>query len=186
MLCTAAARGFQPALLGFESWYASLRNLKLVRDRRGSWLTQLKANRLVDPAHTGNQPLRAILIPRYGLIVHLKGYGLIKVFKSAALNGSIEYWATSELSRTVECCADDEPRRLWRIEEYHRGLKQFYGIERAEHRSATAQRNHLGLALRAFLRLECHRLQTGISSFEAKTTLVREAVRASLAQPLTE
>ncbi|HTP06905.1 MAG TPA: IS701 family transposase, partial [Anaerolineae bacterium] len=100
-----------------------------------------------------------------------------------APNGSIEFWATSDLTMTLERCAD-EALRVWRMEEYHRGLKQFCGIERAQHRSATAQRNHIGLALRAFLRLECQRLRTGMSWFEAKTAIVREAVRAYLAQPL--
>ncbi len=40
------------------------------------------------------------------------------------------------------------------------------------------------MALRAFLRLEYHRLRTGISWFEAKTAIIRQAVRAYLAQPL--
>lgn len=31
LLRTAAARGFQPDLVGFDSWCASLQNLKLVR-----------------------------------------------------------------------------------------------------------------------------------------------------------
>jgi putative transposase len=183
MLTTAAERGFQPRLVGFDSWYASLKNLKLVRTFQWHWLTQLKANRLVDLEGTGNRPIREVLIPSHGLIVHLKGYGLIKVFKVAAPDGSIEYWATSDLTMTLEQCADNA-LQMWRIEEYHRGLKQFCGIERAQHRSAKAQRNHIGLALRAFLRLEVHRLRTGVSWFEAKTAIVREAVRAYLARPL--
>jgi putative transposase len=183
MVLTAAARGFRPQLLGFDSWYASLENLKLVRELGWSWLTQLKSNRLVDPNGSGNRPVSEVLIPRHGAVVHLKGYGFIKVFKIAAPNGDIEYWATSDLTMTIEQCAD-YALYLWRIEEYHRGVKQFCGIERAQHRSARAQRNHIGLALRAFLRLETHRLQTGTSWFEAKTAIIRQAVRAYLAQPL--
>jgi hypothetical protein len=183
MLTTADERGFQPRLVGFDSWYASLKNLKLVRTFEWHWLTQLKANRLVDLEGTGNRSIREVLIPSHGLIVHLKGYGLIKVFKVAAPDGGIEYWATSDLTMTLEQCADNA-LHLWRIEEYHRGLKQFCGIERAQHRSAKAQRNHIGLALRAFLRLEVHRLRTGVSWFAAKIAIVREAVRAYLAQPL--
>jgi hypothetical protein len=183
MLTTATERGFQPRLVGFDSWYASLKNLKLVRACQWHWLTQLKANRLVDLEGTGNRSIQEMLIPSHGLTVHLKGYGLIKVFKVAAPDGSIEYWATSDLTMTLEQCAD-HALHMWRIEEYHRGLKQFCGIERAQHRSAKAQRNHIGLALRAFLRLEVHRLRTGVSWFEAKTAIVREAVRAYLAQPL--
>ena len=81
----------------------------------------------------------------------------------------------------------------WSIEVYHQGIKQFVGVERCMARrfrsrsnrgKAVGQRNHIGLALRAFLRLERHRFSTGISWFEAKTLIIRDAVRAYLAQPL--
>ena len=62
------------------------------------------------------------------------------------------------------------------IENYHRGLKQFCGVERCQAARA-AQRNHIGLALRAFLRLEWHFFTTGVSGFEAKLRLIREAVQ---------
>jgi hypothetical protein len=57
------------------------------------------------------------------------------------------------------------------------------GIEKAQVRSSLAQRNHILLALRAFLRLETHRLQTGISWYQAKFDIVREAIHDYLAQP---
>ncbi len=71
----------------------------------------------------------------------------------------------------------------WQIEVYHRGLKQYTGIEQSQHRGATAQRNHIGWALRAFLRLEAHRLRTGVSWFEAQMSIIREAIRSYLAHP---
>ena len=46
------------------------------------------------------------------------------------------------------------------------------------------QQNHIGLALRAILRLECYCFLNGISRFEAKVSIIREAVRAYLAQTL--
>jgi putative transposase len=51
-------------------------------------------------------------------------------------------------------------------------------------RQARAQRNHIGLSIRAFLRLEYHRFTTGVSWFAAKAGIIRDAVRAYLAQPL--
>ena len=42
----------------------------------------------------------------------------------------------------------------------------------------------IGMALRAFLRLEIHCYQKGISWFEAKSAIIREAVRVYLAKPL--
>jgi len=39
------------------------------------------------------------------------------------------------------------------------------------------------LALRAFLRLEAYRLRTGVSWYEAKAAILREAIRRYLAHP---
>jgi hypothetical protein len=55
--------------------------------------------------------------------------------------------------------------------------------ERAQVRSSRAQRNHVGLAIRAFLRLELHWFATGISWYEAKLTIIRDAIRAYLTTP---
>ena len=182
MLTTAQTRGFAPELVAFDSWYASLANLKQVRDCGWHWLTQLKVNRLVDPDRSGNRQVSEVLVDRSGSVVQLKGYGLIRLFKIATAAGDIEYWATSRLDCTPERLAADG-LQVWHIEEYHRALKQFCGVERAQHRSAVAQRNHIGFALRAFVRLECHRLQTGVSWFEAKRQIVRDAIRDYLAHP---
>jgi hypothetical protein len=69
------------------------------------------------------------------------------------------------------------------IEHYHRDLKQSCGVEKCQARSERAQRNQIGLAIRAFLRLEWHFFTTGVSAFETKLRLIREAVRAYLARP---
>ena len=49
LLAVAGERGFQPRYVLFDSWYASLQNLKAVRDQGWSWLTQFRGNRLVNP-----------------------------------------------------------------------------------------------------------------------------------------
>ncbi len=183
MVASAHERGFRPELVAFDSWYASLDNLKAIRGHGWLWLTQLKSNRLVSVDGSGNRPLAETLIGRTGSVVHLKGYGWVQVFKIAVPHGGIEFWATNDLTMHLESLAD-YVARLWHIEEYHRSLKQFCGVERAQHRSAVAQRNHIGFALRAFLRLEYYRLHSGVSSFEAKARIVREAIRSYLAKPL--
>jgi len=48
---------------------------------------------------------------------------------------------------------------------------------------AQAQRNHIGWAIRAFVRLEWHRFTTGVSWFDAKMRIIRDAVRAYLTRP---
>jgi putative transposase len=183
MLRQAKDRGFAPDCVLFDSWYSSTANLKTIRDFGWRWLTQLKANRNVNPDRRGLRPVSQVAIAPEGTVVHLEGYGLIRVFKIVSRDGDIEYWATNDL-------AMDELERLrlaewsWAIENYHRGLKQCCGVEKARVRGRHAQRNHIGLAIRAFLRLEYHAFTTGISWYEAKARIIRQAVRAYLAQPL--
>jgi putative transposase len=183
MLLTAKERGFSPACVLFDSWYSSIDNLKTIRNLGWFWLTQLKSNRQVDPDRGGNRAISEVEISESGSILHLKGYGFIKVFKLVARNGDIEYWATNkvEMSELERVKFND---MAWTIETYHRGIKQFCGVERCSARNGRAQRNHIGLGLRAFLRLEHHSFHKGISWFEAKTSIIREAVRAYLAKPL--
>jgi hypothetical protein len=182
MLTQAHVRGIEPDLVAFDSWYASLPNLKLIRDYNWHWLTQLKSNRQVSVDRSGNRAVSELIIPMNGLVVHLKGYGWIRVFRTVATNGDAEYWATNKLDLTIQQAAD-YALDAWQIEVYHRGLKQFTGIERGQFRLEIAQRNHIGLAIRAFVRLEVHRLQRQRSYFEAKTAIIRDAIRAYLANP---
>ncbi|GAC1559701.1 MAG: transposase [Herpetosiphon sp.] len=182
MLATAYTRGFRPRLVAFDSWYSSLENLKTVRDYHWSWLTRLKSNRHVDPDRTGNRAVREAELRPAGTVVHLKGYGLVKVFRIVTPDGDTEYWATNELEMS-DGTRHDLAGLVWTIEVYHRGLKQFCGVERAQVRAARAQRNHIGMAIRAFLRLEHHRIRTGTSWFEAKMSIIRPAVQNYLSLP---
>lgn len=182
MVKQAQQRGFSPQLVVFDSWYSGLDNLKLLRRLQWPWLTQLKSNRQVSFDQTGNRAIREILIPMHGRNVHLKGYGWVKVFRTVGTNGDAEYWATSELNMTLEQAAF-HALDAWQIEVYHRGLKQFTGIERGQYRLEISQRNHIGLAIRAFVRLEAHRLRSSMSWFETKTSIIRSAVRLYLAKP---
>jgi hypothetical protein len=183
MLRDAHTRGFQPRCVVFDSWYSGLENLKLIRTFGWMWLTRLKSNRRVNPEREGLRAISCVEIGTTGRVVWLEGYGLVRVFKIVATDGDVELWATNKVEMS-----DLERVKVasfaWTIENYHRGLKQFCLVERAQVRSRRAWRNHIGLALRAFLRIESHCYHTGISWFEAKTAIIREAVRAYIANPL--
>ena len=179
----ARARGFQPRCVAFDSWYASLPNLKKIRSFDWIWLTRLKENRRVNPDRQGVQAISGVEIGAEGRVVWLEGYGLVRVFKIVITENDIEYWATNDLKMS-ELMRVKWAGYSWTIENYQRGIKQFCGVERSSVRSARAQRNHIGMAVRAVLRLEIHCYRKGISWFEAKTSIIREAVRTYLAKPL--
>ncbi len=182
LLRQAKQRGLQPKCVCFDSWYSSLDNLKLLRSLGWTWLGRLKSNRKVRVDFGSPQALSTVDIPLAGRVVHLPGYGSIRVFRVVATNGDTDHWATNDLEM-------DALTRLkygdfsWRVEEYHRGIKQFCGVEGCQARRAVAQRNHIGLSIRAFLRMECHCFALGLSWFEAKLDVIRNAVRTYLAHP---
>jgi hypothetical protein len=182
MMLMARGRGFSPKYVLFDSWYARLENLKQVRDFGWHWLTRLRGDRVVTPDDRTARALDAVAVSASGTVLHLRGYGLVKVFRIDAPDGDTEYWATNDLGMGAGM-RRHYAEVSFAIENYHRDLKQSCGVEKCRVRSERAQRNHIGLALRAFLRLEWHFYTMGVSAFEAKLGLVREAIRSYLARP---
>ena len=178
----AKERGFQPEYVLFDGWYSSLRNLKKIAGNGWFWLTRLKKNRRVNPDRSGNRPISECEISATGTVVHLENYGMVKVFRIISKDGTAEYWTTNNLEM-------DELTRLklaeasWKIEEYHRGLKQVTNVERCQCRTGKAIRVHIGLALRAFLVFEKYCFNTGYNWVATKFKIVQEAVRAFRANP---
>jgi hypothetical protein len=183
MLLEAHQRGFNPQFVCFDSWYSSVENLKLIRTLGWHFLTRLKANRQI---RVDGGCLQAVsnagLTGGDGTICWLKGFGEIKVFRVRATDGTSEYWATS-LRAMTEAEREIQAKSAWRIEMYHRALKQQCLIERAQCRRQRPVLNHIGLCIRAFVRIESHCYRERISWIEAKTSIIRDAVRAYLSNP---
>ena len=88
MFRAAKARGFEPELVMFDSWYSGLDNLKLLRKQHWNWLCRLKCNRQVNPDGLGNVRIDSLAIPDEGAVVHLKGYAMVKVFRLRSLRSN--------------------------------------------------------------------------------------------------
>ena len=101
MITESQERGLSPECVLFDSWYSGLDNLKMIRHLGWTWLTRLKMNRRVNADSCGLVPINQVEIGTDGLNLHLKGYGWVKVFKRAAKNGSIVYWATKDLEMSL-------------------------------------------------------------------------------------
>ena len=132
---------------------------------------------------SGYVPVSELAIPPEGREVHLKGYGMVRVFRTLSKDGEAEHWATDDLEMAEEE-REELSARGWGIEVYHQGLKQCCGVEKAQVRGAVAQLNHLAYSIRAFIRLEVNRLRTGVSWYEAKASIIRGAIRTYLINPI--
>ncbi len=157
-----------------DSWYSSIDNLKNVRKKKWSWIAGLKSNRLVSLIQGAYLPVSDLdwtkkLVHR----VWLKAYGFVLVSRIVFPNGDIAYIATNDLSlgnlETIKSHSDYR----WKIEEFHRGIKQCCGIERCYSTLERSQRNHILCAFLAFLKLELERIQNNVSWYEQKLSISR-------------
>lgn len=182
MIRLASHRGFHPQGVLMDAWYSTVANLKTLDSIGWLWITELQANRNVSIEPHKYCRVDSLDIPEEGLTVHLKNYEFIKVFKITAPKGRVGYFATSDQSKTQKDIREAYALR-WKIEEYHRGLKQATGIERCQARKARIQRNHILCSILAFVALEVRRLNTGTSWYQSKREIINHALAEYLKKP---
>ena len=182
MLDKAKGRDLKPHCVLFDSWYSSMGNLKRIRRMNWHFLTRLKSNRQVKCGLSFYKAVSEVDVPEDGCEVHLKGYGTIKLFKVSFTEKEPEFWATDLLTMNSE--RQEELKKIsWKIEEFHRGVKQFCGIERCQARKSKSQSAHILLSIRSFLVLEKVRLKTGSSWYESKMRIHRLAIAHFIQNP---
>lgn len=88
---------------------------------------------------------------------------------------------TNDLQLTDRATLLEHFDQRWKIEEFHRGLKQTTGIEKCYSIQAASQKVHIFAAFRAFLKLESRRLEQHVSWYEQKAAIPRASVANYLA-----
>jgi len=174
----------------FDSWYASVDNLKLIVRLEMFFITTLKDNRLVSLSkETGYIHLQEIewTAPRLhnGVAVKLKEVPFkVQLFKVVATNGDIEWVITNHPEGTFTTSdIQNENAVRWQIEQLHRELKQLTGTEKCECRKARSQRNHLACCYLAWLSLKVKAQQWGKTLYAAQHDLLSDYLRAELRDP---
>jgi len=176
MLSSAKSRGLAPGRVVADSWYSSLDNLKCVRSHSWHWVMGLRSNRLVNKPHV---PISSLTIPPQGLMVHLKGYGMIKLFRLVTTHGRTDYVGTSDLDATEESIKAFFGRR-WSIEVLHRELKQTCGLSKCLANTGRSQRNHIGLSLCTWIRKNQRRCTQNITLYQQQWEVIKPAVSQAL------
>ena len=71
----------------------------------------------------------------------------------------------------------------WKIEEFHREIKQLTGIESCQCRKARLQRNHIACAMLVWLRLKNLAYKTGETVYQIKHNLLSNYLIEQLKRP---
>ena len=182
MLKKAKKRGFKPYYCLMDSWYGSVENLKLItKELKWNFICNLKSNRKVCVTKgfylsVSDLPLADKQVRK----VWLKDYGYVLVCKLADKDGGITYLATNNLSLDDYGAYTAHFDHRWKIEEFHRGLKQTTGIEKCYATNAAAQQTHIFASFVAFVKLETARIKERVSWYEQKALINRCAVSSYL------
>ncbi len=155
----------------FDSWYASVTNLKMVIRLGLVFVTTKRqssssVNRLVSLSKEGGyihlqqiEWSEAQLLS--GIIVKLKEMPFkVRLFKIVATNGialiNFLVWMITNGDRPDEATThsvQEENEVRWQVEQFHRELKQLTGTEACQCRKARSQRNHIACCYHAWLSL---------------------------------
>ena len=191
LIAAVSNKGIQAKRVLFDSWYASLSNLKLVIRLGLVFVTTLKSNRLVSLSKEGGyihlaqiKWSEAQLLS--GIIVKLKEMPFkVRLFKIVATNGDIE-WVITNGDRPDDTSAhsvQEENEVRWQVEQFHRELKQLTGSEACQCRKARSQRNHIACCYHAWLSLKVSAQRLGKTLYRAQADLLTDYLRAELRNP---
>jgi hypothetical protein len=158
MLAEVLAWGLEPAFVTGDSWYSCVSNLKRIKNHQMGLLFALESNRLVAVEKGSWVQVQQLDIPEDGLVVWLKNFGVVKVFRTQ-LKDQLRHYISSLPSEEQTASFDykaftEQHDRHWQIEQYHRAIKQVCNIERFQVRSKGAIKNHLFAAICGFVQLQ--------------------------------
>jgi hypothetical protein len=158
MLAEVLAWGLEPAFVTGDSGYSCVSNLKRIKNHQLGLLFALESNRLVSVTKGSWQQAQQLDIPEDGLVVWLKKFGWVKVFRTS-LKDQLRHYVCSlanedQLSAFDRNAFAEHHDRHWQIEQYHRAIKQVCNIEHFQVRSKGAIKNHLFAAICGFVHLQ--------------------------------
>jgi hypothetical protein len=163
MLQEIKSWGVEPAWVTGDSWYSSLPNLKFLRNEEVGFLFGVAENRKVSLEQGKEVQVQTLEIPTSGLVVYLKEFGWVKVFRQDFKNEARYYIMFLPELESLTALTRGQFKQIhdyhWQIESFHRVIKQVCNIERFQVRNEQAIRNHFFCALSAFGKLQTMRIE---------------------------
>ena len=175
-----------------DSWYGAKELLLFIEGLGKFYYVPLRCNRQVDDTGgilkyqrvdelTWNQSELT-----YGKKIKVKGFpkeSKVKLFRVASSESRTDWVITNDLSQnstgdTQEVCAI-----RWKIEQFHRELKQVTGIEKCQCRKARIQRNHIACAVLVWIRLTELARKSMTTIYKIKNGLLTEYLKKELRSP---
>lgn len=173
-----------------DNWFAAKENLIAIKKEFGKeFICGIKSNRLaalsLEDKKQGKYERIDLLVLEEGAThqIYLKGLPfpvtlIWQIFINEDGSRGDLYLITSETDVDYTTIKTTYQRR-WRVEQYHKSLKQNTALGKSPTRKMRTQSNHFFAAIYAFFKLECLAVSEQLNQFAFKSRLYLFASRAS-------
>jgi len=176
----------------FDSWYATKNLMLLVESLGKIYYCPLKNNRQVDDSD-GLLPYARVddlhwstHKCRNGKIIKIKGFPKerkVKLFRIEVSSSRTDRVVSNDLNQNSTQGVQDACALRWKIEQFHRELKQLAGMEKFQCRKARIQRNHIICAVLVWTRLAAIARQACTTIYKVKNQMLSHYLRQELRSP---
>ena len=169
-----------------DNWFGAKDNMEFIHyDLKKLFIFGIKSNRLIafseeekkrgqyhnlSACHFQNGEKRIVWLKDLAFPVAL----VTKIFKNEDGSTGILHIVTNDLNSGADRIYEIYQKR-WRIEEYHKSIKQNTSLEKSPTKVARSQRNHIFASIIAYCKLEFLKVRTHLNHFALKYKLIVKA-----------
>lgn len=174
-----------------DNWFGSKANMEFIHDElQKSFIFGIKSNRTLalsenDAKNGRHKPVRSFELEKdVAYKVWLKGLTfpvqlIKKVFKNENGTTGTLYLVSNDLHSSAERLYEVYQKR-WRIEEYHKSIKQNASLEKSPTKKVKTQCNHIYASIIAYCKLEMLKIKTKMNHFAIKYKLLLRANQVAM------
>ena len=189
-LVAGKALAFNRVLM--DSWYATKELMLFIETLGKLYYCPLKSNRLVDDS-AGTMKYRHVDSLAWsqaelaqGKIIKIRGFPKehkVKLFRVEVCNNRTDWVVTNDLAQNSTDATQDVCGIRWKIEQFHRELKQLTGVEKCQCRKARSQRNHIACAVLVWIRMTAIARKAFTNIYSLKKGMLTHYMRQELRSP---
>ena len=179
----------------FDAWYATMPIILMCEDLGKKYYCPLRKNRLVDDSSGEKQYQQIVNLDwsdgdlKEGKVIKIKKFPKnhkVKLFRVTISTNRTEHIITNDMSQNSTDNTRKECAIRWKIEEFHREIKQLTGIEKCQCRKNRIQRNHIACSMLVWVKLKQVANKTSKTVYQIKHGLLRDYWVQQLKSPVGE
>jgi len=176
----------------FDSWYATKDLMLLVERLNKVYYCPIKINRQVDDSGGTVKYQRADSLEwtpdelARGKLIKIRSFTKdhkVRLFRVTVSTNRTDLVVTNDMAQKSTQDVQEACALRWKIERFHREIKQLTGIEKCQCRKARIQRNHIACAVLVWVKMTAIARKECTTAYQIKKNLLSDYLRQELRSP---